>query len=234
MSKHSKIRRRDVKSYQVQGVTYTYHRDTGIRLPNDPSKWATAIEKIQTNQKTKSEAFQRFGFALENILIREVTPRHTPDMIAFSIRQTIHFTLNARSGDTLLYHSGDLANDITRDELLRDRQGYLLMAAGFGVVHLRQQRVRPSWSHYFATRSDESLVGIPKHAIHGDITPDEYRALNAINERQSALSVTRCIRDALGINDRAASDKRNDLIRQGWLTNGRPPELTEIGLEMLT
>lgn len=91
-------------------------------------------------------------------------------------------------------------------------------------MRLRQTRVAPGWSHYFAIRTKDLVRG----------TPDEYLALVAISERQASISVSRVIRDGRGFNDNDASKMRNNIIRKGWLTNARPPELTMLGLSLLT
>lgn len=226
-----------VKTVTAKGRTYHYHRPTMKRLPDDisdPKVLDEAIRKIEGAERIQSSMPETVG-ALDVPETRaEMIPRHTPDMVAFTIPAVVGFILRAVPGDSLLYHTGDLAVDGARDELLRIRQTYLRLMADFNLVHLRQQRSRPGWTHYFATRSREPLKGVPRHALHADISPDEYTALIAVNERQSAKSVTRTIRDALGITDTAAADLRNEMIRRGWLTLGRPPELTDLGLHLLT
>lgn len=231
------VRPEDVKTYSSKGKTYHYHRPTGQRLPDnidEPGVLAAAIQKIEDQQRIGSELPAIIGLDVDiPACASELKPEMQSLAVAFTMPAVVGFVLRAKAKETLHYHSGDLALDGSRDQLLRIRQAYLRAMAEFGAVHLRQQRVRPNWSHYFATRSTESLTGIPKHLMHADISPDEYTALVAVNERQSAKAVSRCIRDALGITDQAASTIRNDMILRGWLTNGRPPELTDLGLSLL-
>ena len=62
---------------------------------------------------------------------------------------------------------------------------------------------------------------------------DEYEALHAIDARQASVSTQRAIRDALGISDADAVEMRNNFIRRGWLTNGRPPQITDLGEKVM-
>lgn len=184
---------------------------------------------------TKSSAVSRWGFmdSISSVGFKDFRPPKQPDAIAYSVPQIIRFIHTSKAGHVIFYHGGDLANDARADPVMHDKQRYMLMASKFGVVALRQSRVGDQWRQYYAIRTDESLIGIPSAAITGQITPDEYTALTAINERQASISITRVIRDALGISDHEAGEWRNAFIRNGWMTNGRPPELTRCGLSLL-
>lgn len=238
MSKVQKIRQGTIKRYKVQGVTYTYHRPSGVRLPDlpfsDPRFLAAhSAAEDQMRIQSKNGAQRRGALSEIDVPVKKMRPSTVPDAIAYTVPQCAHFVLQAKPKEVVLYHSGDLARDGASDALIRDKQQYLLLAAGFGLVSLRVARVQAGWSHYLAVRSEESLVGLPRRVLQCDISPSEYIALVAIDERQGAQATTRAIRDALGIRDAEAATLRNTLIEQGWLASTRPPELTALGRSLL-
>lgn len=238
MSKQLRFRARGVKRYSVQGVTYTYHVKSGARLPdlpyNDP-RFVRALAFAEQQSKIKSRAAERSTTTATHTEVPASKAKiRAADMVAYSLIQCANFVLSASSGSVLIYHSGDLAQESASATTVRDRQQYMLIAAEFDLVSLRQERVSESWYHYYAVRTKEPIRWLPRHVIQADITPDEYRALRALDERQPAVSTTRAIRDELGISDIAAADIRRDFINRGWLDNGRPPEMTALGLSLLT
>lgn len=238
VSKKPDFRPGDVKRYKVDGVTYTYHRASGTRLPdldfNDPA-FISALETARFNASCQTEAQARWGnlAGFEEVPIEKIRSSITPDVVAFIFPQLVRFVQAAKAGHVLLYYSGDLATDSARNPDIKDRARYISIVHDFGLVQLRQARVAAGWSHYFAIRTDEAIRGTPEHIVRGRITPEEYLALVAINERQASISVSRAIRDHLGTSDDDASQIRNSMIRRGWLTNTRPPELTPLGLSLL-
>jgi hypothetical protein len=210
-----------------------------MRLPDlsyDHPDFIAAIKQANTANVSRSDFLERWGQITtpKDLRITDFLPPKQPDAVAYSLPQIIQFMHVARKGHILLYHSGDLATDIANNIMCRDKQKYLQIARELDLVGLRQSRVRDGWYHYYAVRTDTSLRGCPLNMLTGTITPDEFIALTAINERQAAISVTRCIRNALSTTDHEASDIRNKMIRKGWVTNGRPPELTPLGLSLLT
>lgn len=237
MAKETKLRLKDVKRFELQGVTYTYHRPTGIPLPDLPyqdRRFIEALKAVRRQADIKSESgFDRTkSLALLTAGFQETTPPQT-DAVAFTVVQCAFFVLKAKPNAKLLYHSGDLATDSATDVRAKDRQQYIGLAASFGLLSLRMVRIQENWSHYYALRTEESLRGMPMHVLQCDITPSEYKALVAINEKQASKSVSRTIRDALACSDQQAADIRNAMIERGWLANSRPPELTSTGRQLM-
>lgn len=221
----------------VGGQTYVYHRPTGTRLPDLPNNhpdFISAVRNAAKQSKVKSRApKRRTDIEALDIPIESAKMRQ-PDMVAHTLIMCARFVLSAKPKSLLLYHSGDLSADGAYEQSSRDKAQYILLAASFDLLSLRQERVTAGWTYYYATRTDHSIKGCPQHVLYGDITPDEYRALVAVNERQASQATSRAIRDELGISDTAASEMRNSMIHRGWMNNSRPPELTELGLELLT
>lgn len=235
-SKNSEVRQLRVKRYESQGVTYTYHRLTGTALPNLPYDHPTFIAafKAEDDKIQKNTLPLGYGEGIHDLHVDDFMPTSQIDAIAYSVPQIIKFVLVSKPGNCLFYHSGDLVADAQSHLDTKHKQQYLMLASEFGLLGLRQKRVRPNWNHYFAVRTDESIKGMPLNAVEGRISPEEYRALVAVNERQASVSVTRAIRDAIGTTDDDASQMRNDMIRKGWMMNTRPPELTDFGLSLMS
>ena len=237
-SKRAEIRIRGVKRYTVQGVTYTYHTASGARLPNYPysdPRFRAAFDAAQFAHETQTESLDRWGMQEHpmSLNLQSHPLTKTPHHVAFSVPDLIRFVVTGKPDQVLIYHSGNLALDGSVNDLVRDKQRYALLAKEFGILSLQQARIADGAYQYYAIRTDGSLRGLPQNAIYGRITPDEFAVLTAINERQASLSVSRVIRDTLSITDSDASAWRNSMIRRGWLTNGRPPELTQLGLSLL-
>lgn len=238
VSKRSAVRKKGVKRYDVQGVTYTYHTASGTRLPNlpyDHPAFIEAYDRAVFQHETKTDSAQKWGFQEDVVDIRDAAFKLSkePDAVAFTVPDIIRFVVTGKRDQVLIYHSGNLALDGERNDVVRDKQRYSMLAAESGLLTLQQSRMGPGAYQYYAIRTAGTMQGLPQHAIYGRITPDEYTALNAINERQASISVSRVIRDALSLTDAEATEWRNSMIRRGWLTNGRPPELTTLGLSLL-
>lgn len=237
LSNGVEVRQKGLKGYTVQGVRYLYHRASGTllpNLPNDHPDFVAAYDAAERDHKIRSR-----GKGLRARIEALPWPSHvaikfTPDVVAYSVAMAASFVLNAKPDNVLLYHVGDLGLDQAKDQSVKDRAQYIKVAAAFDLVSLRRARVAEGWTEYYATRTEETLVGCPSHVLRGDVTPDEYMALVALNERQASQSTSRAIRDELGINDQEAASIRNRFIDSGWLDNGRPPELTTLGLSLLT
>jgi hypothetical protein len=163
-----------------------------------------------------------------------LAPPVVPHCVAHSVPQVIRFVWSADPGAVVYYHHGNLLEDARREPLIRHKGRYVAVCIQFDILHPRQRRGVAGDTHYYAVRSPNSLHGLPRNVFDGTITPDEFQALCAVKERQASMATSRAIRDALGVSESDASDMRNSFIRRGWLTNGRPPELTDLGLSMMT
>lgn len=233
----TEVRQKGLKDFISKGVRYVYHRASGTRLPDlnyDHPDFVAAYDAAESAHRIRSRGK---GLALK---VRSVVwPNQTgikyqPDVAAFTTHMAANFVMKARPGEIMLYHVGDLAHDQATDTALKDRAQYVNLAHALDLVALRRHRVTEGWTEYYGVRTSESLVGCPSHVLRGDITPDEYFALVALNERQSSQSTSRAIRDALAIDDQQAAAMRNAFLDRGWLENGRPPELSPLGMSLLT
>lgn len=228
-----------VNRYEVQGVTYTYYRPSRARLPNLPLNdpdFIEAYDRAVFAHETGTESYERWGQIEEARQVDKADFKlaKKPDAVGFSVPDIIRFVLSAERDQVMIYHIGNLAIDGVTNPVVRDKQRYAMLAADFHALSLQQSKIGPGIYQYYALRTPEPLRGLPQHAIQGRITPDEYTALTAINERQASLSVSRVIRDTLSITDIEAGAWRGNMIDRGWLTNGRPPELTALGLSLLS
>lgn len=156
-----------------------------------------------------------------------------PDAIIYQLSQAVSWLYNAKSKETAYYHCGFIAVDQQGSQDLVEKRMYFSLVAGFGLVWPRQKRITDQLTHYFAIRTEEPLSGMPRNVLSGTVLPSEYTIMRALSERQSSLSVARCIRDAIGTTDSDAREIRNSLIRRGWMTNDASPALTEVGLSVL-
>lgn len=219
MSKAKEIRQKGVKRYSVQGVTYTYHRATGARLPDcsfSSHRFKMAFREAESQAANQPpRIIEPAPRIARSYKIGDFLPPQMPDAVAFSLTQCINFIFAADSGKILLYHSGDLLADASKDSMVKARQRYLHLVSTFDLIHLRQSRVSEGWSHYYAVKTNEPLTGMPQNAVSGRIGADDFTALTAVNERQSAIATSRAIRDALGISDIEAAEMRNQMIRAG-------------------
>lgn len=225
-----------------KGISYVYHRPTRTRLPDLPDDHPDMIAAIIEAEKaaqSQSDAKGLWGTGVaippKEQGISAMAPPSTPHVVAFAVPQVIRFVFRASKGDVVYYHHGNLLEDGRRDTHIRQKGRYVALCVSFGLLSPRQRRAFASETHYFAVRTDLSATaaGLPRNALDGTITPDEYEALHAIDERQASMATTRAIRDTLGISDHDAAEIRNEFIRRGWLTNGRPPEITDLGEQMM-
>ena len=214
---------------------YVYHRASSRPLPDLPFEhpdFIAAVLAAETEFQNATAAASQKLTPIKPRLIKDQAPPVTPDAIAYSVEQIIAWVHRARAGDICYYHFGSLTIDAETDAVAKKR-GYTKLLAEFGSILLRQRRADDGAAHYYAIRTDEPLAHLPRNVLTGTVTADEYTAVVAIMERQSSQSVARAIRDAVGTTDDIASQMRNAFIRRGWITNSRPPQLTELGMSVL-
>lgn len=233
------VRNAIVKRYLSKGRRYVYHAATGANLPDlplDHPDMQEAIRIAERNAETASSSADLWGGVVPVGLsetIAPMAPPSSPHVIAFSVPQIIRFVFRAAPGDVIYYHHGNLLEDARREQSVRQKGRYVALCCEFGLLGPRQKRGFGSDWHYYAVRTGQRLTGLPRYVLDGSITPDEYQSLVALSERQASMSTSRVIRDTLGISDTQASEIRNEFIQRGWLSNGRPPELTDKGLQLL-
>jgi hypothetical protein len=224
-----------IKETKIDGRRYVYHRASGARLPDKPfddPEFTSAFLDAERDHQNATAAKDKKLITRPAPIITETAPPVTPDAIVYTVTQIVAWLHRARSGDVCYYHFGSLQIDATSEDVA-EKRSYVRLMAEFGAVMLRQRRSDENVNHYYAIRTDEQLAHLPRNVVTGTVTADEYVAIMAISERQAAVSVARSIRDALGIDDHAAAEIRNSFIRRGWLTNGRPPQITIRGESVL-
>lgn len=140
-------------------------------------------------------------------------------------------------GDSCLYHIGFLSRD------RRSWPGLNALAEGVGIMAeaetliLRADRVRlptlAGWA-YVATRRAGRIR--PAALIEGRIAPFEYRALQAVQNRDADISAERAIRNALSPilgkgHEAQARTMLNKLMAEGWIMHveAKGYELTKGG-----
>lgn len=224
-----------VRVHNLNGKRYVYHRASGAPLPDlgfDDPAFVAAFLQAETEHRNATASPEERLRARPVPTGIEFEPPVSPDAITFTTTQIIAWVHGAKAGHVCYYHFGSLVADGPADSVT-EKRNYVAMLRSFGAVELRQRRVSDAMTHYYAIRTDESLRLMPRNAITGAVSAQEYFAVHALSERQSSMSVARTIRDSLGISEDAACQMRNDLIRRGWLSNTRPPQLTELGLSVL-
>jgi len=224
-----------VKEFRVHGRRYVYHRASGAPLPDLPIGDPDFIRAFLLAESNHRNAIARPEQKLTTVsptVIQSHEPPVSPDAIIYTTDQIISWVHTSSTSEVCYYHFGSLLTDSISEHVAQKR-AYTMLLADFGALTLRQRRVSEGINHYYAIRTSEPLRYMPQNVLTGTVSADEYSAVVAIAERQSAKSVARSIRDALGVTDDVASQIRNGFIRKGWLTNGRPPQLTELGLSVL-
>ena len=187
---------------------------------------------------TKSDAEAEWGGLATTGLSEDVpallAPPQTVSCIAMAVPHLIRFVWTAKPGAVVYYHHGRLYEDSLKDPLVRHRGRYVALAVEFGLLHPRQARSDRSHMHYYAVRTDASMTGQPVHVFGGAITPDEFKALTLVRDRQSHMSAARAIRDGLGTPNTQATEICAAMIRRGWITNTGATKLTDLGRSLLT
>ena len=223
--------KRDVKPSGV----YVYHRASGARLPDLPASDPRFIDayraaEVEYQNRIKTAAQRINPMPIASINHNLPVP---PDAVIFAISHAVSWVFSSRAGDVVYYHYGAISADQVGNPSLQRKSAYFRLIGDFGLVRLRQRRAAEGLTHYYAARTDVPLRNMPQNVLSGAVEPIDYGAVLAVLERQPAQSVARCLRDALALSERDSAALRNDMIRRGWLTNGRPPELTELGLSVL-
>lgn len=140
-------------------------------------------------------------------------------------------------GDACLYHIGFLSRD------RRQFPGLNALAEGVGIMAeaetlaLRADRIRlptlAGWAYVAIRRSSRVK---PAALIEGRIAPFEYRALQAVQNRDADISAERAIRNALSPiigkgHEAQAKSMLNKLLAEGWIMHveAKGYELTKGG-----
>lgn len=227
--------RQRVKRVVSKGIEYVYHKHSSIRLPNLPEDhphFIAAFNRAEAEWQNAVMLPDQLITPQQPIDIRHDVPLQFQAMVNTPV-QAISWVHKAKQGEIAHYHYGAIAEAAAKSPVIDAIRRYFALLREFDVVALRQARTSPSHTHYYAIRTTNSLRGMPRNVLTGAVEVIEYEAVLALTERQAATSVARCLRSALMISESAAVEMRNNMIRRGWLTNGRPPELTSQGLSVL-
>lgn len=68
---------------------------------------------------------------------------------------------------------------------------------------------------YFATRTGAGWA--PRNLLAGEVTAEQWRALDALRGRDADISATRALRNALGMPDHVAANLLALLYAHGWV-----------------
>lgn len=142
----------------------------------------------------------------------------------------------AAAGDRCTYHIGNLVSDrVAYPELHMLAETILLLQEG-GFVIGGQQRIRlvtVQGYAYSVTRTGGGKA--PRSVLSGVLTATQYRALEAIRGRASAVSITRAVRDALSISEASAQQIVEALRKRGWVAEQpvKGWELSQSGSKLL-
>lgn len=165
---------------------------------------------------------------------------HTPmSMIRASVPDLgalMTWAMRAKAGDTATYHVGNLAVDRARSPVLHDLAEAVTILVEHDYLSAGQLRTRlpmlDGYS-YLCTRTGRGVA--PYGLLQRRIGPHDWRALEAIRDRQAAESAQRAVRDALSIPERQATDLLAHLRHQGWVaeTATGGADITVAGLRVL-
>ncbi len=227
--------RQRVKRFAKGGIEYVYHRMSGIRLPSLPDNhphFIAALRRAEVEWQNAVIQPDQPITPVQPIDITHEVPLQFDAMVNTPV-QAVSWAHKAKQGQVAHYHYGAIAEAAAKNPVVDAIRRYFALLREFEVVALRQSRTGPNHTHYYAIRTGNGLRGLPRNVITGTVQVIEYEAVRALTERQAAMSVARCLRNELMISESDAVEMRNDMIRRGWLTNGRPPELTTQGLSVL-
>lgn len=143
----------------------------------------------------------------------------------------------AEPGQQATYHLGNLAADRAASPALHLLAETVLLLSEHGYIATQQHVLRLAagtsiW--YCATRTGRGNA--PRSIMFGQCDAHQYRALQALRDRDSATSATRAIRDHMGCPEQLAMDYLTLLFVRGWVEecDGRGWQLTREGSRMLT
>jgi len=165
---------------------------------------------------------------------RQHAPRANLDAVVFSVDQFRDWLYTAKRDELCLYHSGSIVIDQESMHHLKPLGDYASLMSDLGAVLLNQSRKGAGLYHYLARRTSMKAVSIPKLVGTGAVEVPFYICLKAIKTRDPHKSVKRAIRDILSCSEKESAAMFNKLVSQGYITEGRPPALTETGVSVLT
>lgn len=116
--------------------------------------------------------------------------------------------------------------DQENSQNLRKIGDYAALMSDFGVVVLTQKRMGEGIYQYFAARTDHLMRMVPKRVASGEVSVSLFKVLQGISDRAENMSVRRAIRDSISCSEESSAAIMQDLIAQGFLLPGRPPQMT--------
>ncbi len=164
---------------------------------------------------------------------KQHAPRANLDAVVFSVDQFRDWLYEAVRGELCLYHSGSMGIDKESRPHLQELGGYANLMSDLDAVNLISARKGPGLYHYLARRTSLKASSIPRLVGTGMVGVQFYICLRAIHTRDPHLSVKRAIRDILSCSEEESAKMFSDLVKKGFIREGRPPSLTEAGVSVL-
>lgn len=158
----------------------------------------------------------------------------------WDITSLCRWARGALPGHWCVYHIGHLARDRAQNPDLNNMAETILLLCETGHLTASAHRFRlplaEGWT-YIATRTEKAHM--PRALIREEISAIQFRALQAVRERDPATSATRAIRNAIsaaaGNSDRIATTVLDSLKDAGFVApaEGKGWELTQEGRSAL-
>lgn len=154
----------------------------------------------------------------------------------WDIASLCRWARGAMPGDWCVYHIGNLARDRAHNAGLNDLAETVLLLCETGHLTASAHRVRlplaQGWT-YTARRTERAHM--PRALVQQKVTAVQYRALQALRDRDPDTSATRAIRNAIsataGNSDRIAAAVLDQIKVSGFVApaEGKGWELTQEG-----
>jgi hypothetical protein len=160
-----------------------------------------------------------------------------------TLRQTVknaheftRWSAMAERGQQVTYHIGNLGQDRAQSDHLHLLAETILIFAESGYVITSQVVMRlplgaATW--YYVSRTGRGRA--PRSILFDQCTAFEYRALQAMRDRDPSQSASRAIRDQMGCPETIAAQYLTKLLAREWIEpqEARGYRLTAEGLKML-
>jgi hypothetical protein len=159
--------------------------------------------------------------------------RHTAQTLgAFS-----RWAKRASAGEWCVYHVGRLAIDRRGNpdlDRLAATVAILTTTRWVNAAQYQDASGETSIYTYYAMRTTEGYA--PRHLLNGDVTAEQWRALQAVLNRPLHLSAIRAIRDDGVPNETRAIRLMSDMLKVGLLDDhpSRGVHVSNLGLAMMT
>lgn len=161
------------------------------------------------------------------------SPSQSLDAVVYSVEQFRDWIYSSSKGELCLYHSGQMLLDQEGRPQLKRLGDYAALMSDFGVIIINQLRKQEGLAHYLARRTAYRSNSIPKLVGTGLVEVPCFISLRAVESRDAHQSVRRAIRDVLSCGETEAAHMFAQLLKMGYIREGRPPEITPSGARVL-